>query len=348
MLTEKTHCGFIALIGRPNVGKSTLMNRLIGQKISITSRKPQTTRHRIAGILTEENNQFVFVDTPGLHRKTPFEMNRIMNKTALSVLREVDVVVWMVDAGKWTEQDEWIMTKLMLSVSVPIILALNKVDKVKEKDTLLPEIEKFYQTHYFKAVVPISARASENLSGLLQEIKKYLPENPFFYTHDEVTDRSVRFLCAEMIREKIMRYTGDEVPYALTIEIEKYEIKNRLLSKLAVGSEVREDAERRTGVYTEDSSTASTKPFADAVAFGKKSNDIVHIHALIWVEKDSQKAIVIGEKGEMLKKVGQEARLDMEAMLGQKVFLKLWCKVKSGWSDDARALQSLGYGNESS
>lgn len=295
-----TQCGFVALIGRPNVGKSTLLNRLIGQKVSITSRKPQTTRHRIAGVHTEGDCQLVFVDTPGLHRKTPRAMNRIMNKTALATLHEVDVVVFMVDAEKWTEEDEWIMEKIVPSITVPIILVLNKVDRVKEKEALLPQIEALYKTQHFKAVIPVSATSGYNVESLIQEIKQYLPENPFFYPEDQVTDRSVRFMCAELIREKIMRLTGAEVPYALTIEIEKFEDKE----------------------------------------------NIVHIHALIWVEKESQKAIVIGENGERLKKIGTQARLDMEKMLEKKVFLKLWCKVKSGWSDDERALQSLGYGPE--
>ncbi|MBI5447290.1 MAG: GTPase Era [Gammaproteobacteria bacterium] len=295
---KKTRCGFVALVGRPNVGKSTLLNKLIGQKISITSRKPQTTRHRIAGVLTQGDDQLVFVDTPGLHRKAPYAMNRMMNKTALGVLREVDVVVWMVDVTKWTEEDEWINEKIIPSIKVPVILVLNKIDCLKDRDSLLPRIEAFYQTKQFKAVIPLSAKTVYNLESLVQEIKQYLPENPFFYAEDQVTDRSIKFLCAELIREKVMRLTGAEVPYAMTIEIEKFEEKN----------------------------------------------NITHIYALIWVEKENQKAIIIGEAGERLKRIGSEARLDMEAMLEQKVFLKLWCKVKSGWSDDERALQSLGYG----
>lgn len=296
-MTDETLCGFVALIGRPNVGKSTLLNNLIGQKISITSRKPQTTRHRIAGVKTEGDVQFVFVDTPGLHKKTPFALNKMMNKTALATLHDVDVVVWLVDATRWTKEDDWILEKLIPQVKVPIIVALNKVDKVGEKERLLPQIEALSETKLFKAIIPLSAKSGQNTEALLSELRKFLPHQPFFYPEEQVTDRSVKFLCAEMIREKIMRLTGAEVPYAMTIEIEKYAIEN----------------------------------------------DVVHIYALIWVEKENQKAIIIGENGERLKNVGRQARLDMERMLDQKVFLKLWCKVKSGWSNDERALQSLGY-----
>lgn len=292
-----THCGFIALIGRPNVGKSTLLNRLIGQKVSITSRKPQTTRHRIAGIVTEDNTQFVFVDTPGLHQKTPYALNRLMNKAALSVLHDVDVVVCLFDATRWTSEDDWIVEKLLPNVKVPLILVLNKADKVKDKGELLPKIEALSRYANVKAIVPLSAKSGDNCEALLKAIRSDLPERPFFYEEDQVTDRSAKFICAELIREKIMRVTGAEVPYAMTIEIEKYEM----------------------------------------------IKEVLHLYALIWVEKESQKAIVIGEGGERLKQIGRQARLDIESMLECKVFLKLWCKVKSGWSNDERALHSLGY-----
>ncbi|EKD74852.1 MAG: hypothetical protein ACD_44C00315G0001, partial [uncultured bacterium] len=291
------HCGFIALVGRPNVGKSTLLNRLVKQKISITSRKPQTTRHRIAGIYEEGHYQFVFLDTPGLHRKKFSEMNRIMNKTAIRVLCESDVIVFMIEGEQWTKEDEWIKEKWIETAKTPIILVINKADKIKEKEKLLPIIEKLSKSACFKAIVPLSAKTGDNLEGLLNEIKRFLPKNSFFYSEGQITDRSERFLCAELIREKAMRLTGKEVPYAMTVEIESFKIKDK----------------------------------------------VTHIHAILWVEKENQKGIIIGESGERLKKVGMQARLEMEKMLGNKVFLKLWCKVKSSWSTDKRALQSLGY-----
>lgn len=291
-----TRCGYVALVGRPNVGKSTLLNHLLGQKISITSRKPQTTRHRVLGIKSEGDRQIIYVDTPGMHRSEPRAINRVMNQTANQALRDVDVVVFVVDRTRWTDEDGWVMDKLR-TLECPVILAVNKVDLQEQKEKLLPFIEQISAQFPFADIFPLSALRGHNLPELEHAIGKYLPEGPFFFPEEQITDRSERFLAAELVREKIMRQLGDEVPYAMTVEIESF----------------------------------------------KRDGRTLHIHALILVEREGQKKIVIGSGGERMRQIGEEARRDMEKLFEHKVMLKLWVKVKSGWSDDERALRSLGY-----
>jgi GTPase len=289
-------CGYIALVGRPNVGKSTLLNRILGQKISITSRRPQTTRHRVLGIKTLPHAQLVYVDTPGIHDFNGRAMNRYMNRTASSVLADVDVVVFLVDGLRWTPDDELVLSKLAHAGS-PVILAVNKVDLLEKREALLPGLQGLAEKYPFKEIIPISARKGDNVAALESCIEALLPEAPPFFPEDQVTDRSVRFLAAELVREKLFRKLGKELPYGLTVQIEEY----------------------------------------------RNEPGITHIHALIWVERDSQKTIVIGKGGRVLKEIGQQARKDIEDLIGNKVNLKLWVKVKEGWADDERALQSLGY-----
>ncbi|WKJ89379.1 GTPase Era [Methylomonas montana] len=290
------NCGYVALIGRPNVGKSTLMNHLLGQKLSITSRKPQTTRHRILGIKTTEAGQAIFMDTPGMHQDEKKVLNRYLNKTADSTLLGVDVVVWLLDGLYWHEYDQKIFKKLERA-GLPVILVVNKVDKIKDKDAVLKFFADAQQKYPFQHIVPVSALKRTNLELLEQHIMALLPEAEPIYPEDQITDRPERFFVAEIIREKLTRRLGDELPYALTVEIERYE----------------------------------------------EFPELCKIYAAILVERDSQKSIVIGKQGEMLKKVGSEARVDIEKLIGQKVYLQLWVKVKKGWSDNERALQSLGF-----
>ncbi len=290
------NCGFVALIGRPNVGKSTLMNHLLKQKISITSRKPQTTRHRILGINTTDAGQAIYMDTPGMHNSDKRALNRYLNRTAETTLLGVDVIVWLIDGLSWHEYDEVIFKKLE-QAGLPVILAANKVDKVVDKEAILTFFNEAQHRFPFVHLVPISALKRTNLEELEKLIMALLPERDLIYPEDQVTDRSERFLSAEIVREKLTRRLGDELPYALTVEIERYEEKPT----------------------------------------------ITKIYAIIWVERLTQKNIVIGKDGEMLKKVGTDARIDIEKLLGQKVYLQLWVKVKKGWSDSERALQSLGF-----
>lgn len=294
-----TRCGLVALVGRPNVGKSTLLNHLLGQKISITSRKPQTTRHRLLGIHTEGETQTLYVDTPGLHRGHDSALNRYMNRAASTALRDVDLVVMLVDRLRWTEDDDWILGKLK-RLDCPVILAINKVDLLPDRSALLPHLEALSQRFDFAEIVPLSALRGHNRSELAEIIQRYLPEGPWLFPEDQITDRSERFLAAELVREKITRQLGAEVPYAMTVEIEEFRREPRIL----------------------------------------------HIRALILVERPGQKKIVIGSQGERLRSIGREARLDMERLFDQKVMLNLWVKVKDGWSDDERALRSLGYSDE--
>lgn len=297
-MTEQTRCGYVAIVGRPNVGKSTLLNHILGQKISITSRKPQTTRHRLLGIKTEGDTQAIYVDTPGIHKGSESDkaINRYMNRAASSTISDVDVVVFVVERGLWTEEDEWVLEQVKRA-DCPVILAINKVDQIKDKSKLLPFLDECNKKMDFAEIVPLSALNGTNLDSLETGINQRLPQEIHFYPEDQVTDRSSRFMAAEMVREKIMRQLGEEIPYAMTVEIEDF----------------------------------------------KDSGKSLHIHALILVEREGQKRIVIGNKGSRLKLIGQEARIDMEKMFDRKVMLKLWVKVKSGWSDDERALQSLGY-----
>ncbi|MBF6648967.1 MULTISPECIES: GTPase Era [unclassified Methylobacter] len=290
------NCGYVALIGRPNVGKSTLMNHLLKQKISITSRKPQTTRHRILGINTTEAGQAIYMDTPGMHDSEKRALNRYLNRTADTTLLGVDVVVWLIDGLSWHEYDEVIFKKLE-QAGLPVILAVNKVDKVKDKDAILAFFAEAQHRFPFEHLIPISALKGTNLDQLEKAVMELLPEGELIYPEDQITDRPERFLCAEIVREKLTRRLGDELPYALTVEIERYE----------------------------------EKP------------GIAKIYAIIWVERSTQKNIVIGKEGEMLKKIGTDARHDIEKLIGQKVYLQLWVKIKKGWSDNERALQNLGF-----
>ena len=290
------YCGYIAIVGRPNVGKSTLLNRLLGQKLSITSRKPQTTRHSILGITTQDDYQFVYVDTPGIHQNTKNAMNRLMNKTADVVIKDVDLIVFVVDTGKWLEEDELVLDKIKRT-NIPCILVINKVDRVKDKQLMLPFIDKMKSLHQFEHIIPISAKQSINTEGLETLFKQYLPESPHLFDKNQITDRSQKFVMAELVREKVFRLCGQELPYSVTVEIEQFKLEEKLY----------------------------------------------RIAALIWVEKESHKQMVIGKKGAKLKDIGKSARIDMEKMLDKKVFLQLWVKVKTGWSDDERALKSLGY-----
>ena len=300
MTATNPHCGLIAIVGRPNVGKSTLLNSLLGQKVSITSRKPQTTRHRILGILTEDNHQAVLVDTPGLHSEEKRAINRLMNRAASSSIAEVELIVFLVEGTHWTADDELVLKKIKHS-GVPCILCINKIDNVQDKEALLPHLQKLGAMHEFKEIVPISASKGDNVKKIKTLCFEALPESDFWFPEDYITDRSSRFMASEIMREKLMRFTGDELPYSTTVEIEQ---------------------------------------------FKQDAKGVLHINALVLVERNSQKRMVIGNKGERLKTIGQEARRDMQELFGQQVFLETWVKVKSGWADDERALRSLGYGDD--
>lgn len=291
-------CGFVAVVGRPNVGKSTLINRLVGQKISITARRPQTTRHRILGISNHSEYQIIYVDTPGLHHERKYAMSRYLNRTVQQTLASdnVDVVLMVVAGNKWLDEDNLVLTTLN-SVKIPVILVLNKIDLVKDKTSLLPYLQDIAKKREFVQLVPLSALHNDNISNLERLIVPLLPEGAAQFPNDQVTDRNLRFLAAELVREKLIRHLGAELPYALTCEVESF-IEQEELTKISV---------------------------------------------IIWVERASQKAIVIGKNGAMLKQIGQEAREDMERNFETKVFLKTWVKVHSGWSDDEQILKKFGY-----
>jgi GTP-binding protein Era len=291
--------GFVAIVGRPNVGKSTLMNHILGQKISITSSKPQTTRHRILGIKTSDDSQVIYVDTPGVHLNAKKAMNRYMNRAATTSLEEAELILFLVEATTWNEEDENVLNRLK-SIKTPVVLVVNKVDRVKDKEELLPVLQELSQKMEFASVIPLSALKGSNIHELEKLVYERLPEAPPMFPEEYVTDRSERFLAAELVREKLMRSLGKELPYATTVEIESF----------------------------------------------KEEDGMLRIHALIWVERKSQKRIVIGKGGEKLKEVGKQARIDMEKLFGTKVFLQLWVKVKEGWSDNERILSSLGYKDE--
>ncbi len=295
-----TRCGLVAIVGRPNVGKSTLLNRLLGQKVSITSRKPQTTRHRILGIDTEENCQAVYVDTPGLHQEEKRAINRFMNRAASSSLAEVGLVLMVVEGTRWTNDDQMVLEKVKQS-GLPAYLIVNKVDKVEDKEALMQQLQVLAEKHAFEHIVPVSAKQGKMVDDLRTLVMDSLPESEFYFPDDYITDRSSRFMAAEIIREKLMRFTGDELPYSTTVEIEQFKMTEN-------------------GVY--------------------------RISGLILVERETQKRMVIGKKGQHLKTIGEHARKDMENLFDTKVFLELWVKVKQGWADDERALRSLGYGDE--
>jgi GTP-binding protein Era len=292
-------CGLIAIVGRPNVGKSTLMNQLVGQKISITSKKAQTTRHRITGICTEGEAQFVFVDTPGFQTRHTVKgtaaLNRNLNKTVQSVLGDVDVVLYLLEAGRFGSDDQRVLS--LIPKGKPVILVANKLDLIHRRADLLPWLQQMQQAYAFAEFVPLSARREDDTRRLLSIIRPYLPEQPWFYEEDSLTDRSEKFLAAELIREKLFRLTGDELPYTSTVLIDKFEDEGNL---------------RR-------------------------------ISATIVVERDAHKGMVIGEGGERLKRIGTEARTELERLTEGKVFLELWVKVRSGWADDEQRLKSYGY-----
>jgi len=297
--TDNFKCGYVAIIGRPNVGKSTLLSRIIGQKICITSHKPQTTRHRILGIKTSDNAQVVYVDTPGLHLGEKGEMNRYMNRAASSTIHDVDIVIFVVERLVWNNEDQYVLEKLKYS-KVPTVLVINKIDMIADKSRLLPHIDKLSKEIDVVQVIPLSAKKQDGTLLLEETIMGLLPTSPAFFPEEQVTDKSERFIAAEMIREKLMRQLNQELPYALTVEIEKFETSDNLLT----------------------------------------------INGLIWVERKGQKKVIIGKNGEQLKSVGQQARVDMEKFFDKKVFLELWVKVREGWSNDIRALHSLGYKDE--
>lgn len=296
MTDPVSRCGYVAIVGRPNVGKSTLLNHILGQKLAITSRKPQTTRHTLLGIKTEGDVQAVYVDTPGIHKENQKALNRYMNKTASAALKDVDVVIFVVDRMRWTEEDVFVLERVR-HVKCPVIVAVNKTDRMEDKAELLPQLKWLSEQLPEAEVIPISAQNGVNLDSLEKLVADRLPEGDHFFPEDQLTDRSSRFLAAELVREKIMRQLGAELPYQVTVEIEEF----------------------------------------------KQQRNVLHIHALILVERDGQKKILIGNAGERIKRIGQDARKDMEALFDSKVMLNLWVKVKSGWSDDERALRSLGY-----
>lgn len=296
MSEETFRTGFVALVGRPNTGKSTLLNHLVGEKISITSSRAQTTRHRLTGVKSTDEAQLLYVDTPGMHSGGKKAVNRYMNRVARNAVRDVDVVVWVVEALRLTDEDEAVLEALK-HAEVPVVLAVNKVDRVRDKPRLLPFMQELTSRREFAAVVPISAESGENVDALEAEIAAHLPEGPPLFPTDQLTDATERFLAAELIREKLTRRLEQELPYVLTVAIDEF----------------REEDER------------------------------LNISATIWVERESHKGIVIGRGGTVLKEVGQRARKDMERLFDHRVHLELWVKVREGWSDDERALKSLGY-----
>jgi GTP-binding protein Era len=292
-------CGLVAIVGRPNVGKSTLLNALVGQKISITSNKAQTTRHRITGIRTVGEAQFVFVDTPGFQDKHATALNRTLNRTVLSSLGDVDVVLFVVEAGRFGLPDAKVLSLLQAESmqGKPVLLIANKLDALARRQDVLPWLKQMQERHAFAEFVPMQATRAADIERLLGIVQPYLPEQPWFYEEDALTDRSERFMAAEMIREKLFRLTGDELPYSCTVVIDKFEEEGQL---------------RR-------------------------------IAATIVVERDAHKGMVIGDGGERLKRIGSEARQELERLWDAKVFLELWVKVRSGWADDEAHLRSYGY-----
>lgn len=288
-------CGYIAIVGRPNVGKSTLMNALIGAKVSITSRKAQTTRHRITGIQTREGAQFVYVDTPGFQTRHANALNKTLNRTVTTTLTAADVILFVVEAGTFGQADKQVLE--LIPKNVPCILVINKSDRIKEKSEMFPFAQQIAAEHDFAAVIPVSAKQRFQLNILEGEIQKHLPANPPMFDEDDITDRSEKFLAAEIVREKVFRFVGDELPYTSTVVIEKFEEEGRL---------------RR-------------------------------IFAAILVDRDSHKAMVIGQKGAKLKEISTQARLDMEKLFGGPVYLEIWIKVKSGWADNEAGLRAYGY-----
>ncbi len=294
-------CGLIAIVGKPNVGKSTLLNALVGQKISITSRKAQTTRHRITGVRSLGSTQFIFVDTPGFQTRHANALNRSLNRSVLGVVNDVDLVLFVAEAGRFNQADAKVLA--LLNKDIPALLIANKLDQVERRADLAPWLQEMQHRHAFAEFVPMSAKNAKDVDRLFVICEKFLPLQPWLYAADELTDRSERFLASEMVREKLFRLTGDELPYTSTVVIDKFE----------------EEAGRK----------------------GQKR--LVKIAATIVVERDGHKAMVIGDKGERIKRIGTETRVELETLLDAKVFIELWVKVRSGWADDEARVRSFGY-----
>ncbi|MEK3788239.1 MULTISPECIES: GTPase Era [Paenibacillus] len=296
MSKKQFKSGFVAIVGRPNVGKSTLMNHVIGQKIAIMSDKPQTTRNKIHGVYTTENSQVVFLDTPGIHKRQS-KLGDYMNQTAFNTLGEVEAVLFLVDAAEGMGGGDRFIAEQLKKVNTPVILVLNKIDRI-EPEALLPLIEEYRKLYDFSEIVPVSAKLGNNVDRLLEQIARYLPEGPQYYPDDQVTDHPEQFVIAELVREKILHMTREEIPHSIAVIIEDMR---------------------------------------------KQDNGIVQISAVIYVERDSQKGIIIGKQGAMLKEVGKQARKDIENLLGSKIFLELWVKVKKDWRNQERVLRDLGF-----
>lgn len=299
---EGQRCGLVAIVGKPNVGKSTLLNALVGQKISITSRKAQTTRHRITGMHTQGATQFVFVDTPGFQTRHNNALNRSLNKTVLGAVGDVDLILFVVEAGMFNQADAKVLA--LLSKDIPTLLVANKLDQVTRRADIAPWLQEMQQRHAFAEFVPMSAKNAKDIERLLTICEKYLPEQAWWYAEDELTDRSEKFLASETVREKLFRLTGDELPYTSTVVIDKFE----------------EEPPARKG-----------------------QKRLLKIAATIVVERDTHKAMVIGDKGERIKRIGTETRVELEKLLDAKVFIELWVKVRSGWADDEARVRSFGY-----
>jgi len=295
-------CGLIAIVGKPNVGKSTLLNALVGQKISITSRKAQTTRHRITGVRTQDATQFVFVDTPGFQTLHGNALNKSLNKTVQGAVADVDLVLFVVEAGSFTPADARVLT--LLDKTIPVLLIANKLDTVHRRGDIAPWLKEMQGKHAFAEFVPMSAKSAKDVERLLKICATYLPEQAWWYAADELTDRSERFLAGEMVREKLFRLTGDELPYTSTVVVDKFD----------------EEAPQKKG-----------------------QKRLLRIAATIVVERDGHKAMVIGDKGERIKRIGTETRVELEKLLDAKVFIELWVKVRSGWADDEARVRSFGY-----
>jgi GTP-binding protein Era len=291
--------GFVSIIGRPNVGKSTLLNQVVGQKVAIMSDKPQTTRNKIHGVYTTENSQIVFLDTPGIH-KPQSKLGDYMMKVAESTFREVDAILFLVDVVEGIGGGDRYIIDQLHEVKTPVILVLNKIDQV-HPETLLPVIEKYSKLYNFAEIIPISARNGNNVTTLLEQTMKYLSEGPQYYPADQITDHPEQFVCAELIREKILHLTREEIPHSIAVAIEDMKVE---------------------------------------------PNGVVHISAIIFVERDSQKGIIIGKKGDLLKEIGKRARHDIESLLGSKTFLELWVKVQKDWRNHERVLRELGFRND--
>ncbi|WP_296508925.1 GTPase Era [Rhodoferax sp.] len=295
-------CGLVAIVGKPNVGKSTLLNALVGQKISITSRKAQTTRHRITGMRTEGQTQFVFVDTPGFQTIHGNALNKSLNKAVQGAVSDVDLVLFVVEAGSFTSADEKVLK--LLGDGIPVVLVANKLDNVKERAGLAPWLQAMQARAKFTEMIPLSAKNAKDIDRLLGICEKFLPEQAWWYSEDELTDRSEKFLASELVREKLFRLTGDELPYTSTVVIDKFE----------------EEPPQKKG-----------------------QKRLLRIAATIVVERDGHKAMVIGDKGERIKRIGMETRVELEKLADAKVFLELWVKVRSGWADDEARVRSFGY-----